>query len=185
MAQVRAGEALLIDNYRMLHGRDPFVGGRLMWRGPPGPRHHRPLHAPRGAFLTTAHRVGSRGSRSLCGGSWRPNTARGWGAVMCWTDARMYEKLADVCICGCGQVTRRAILALQKNGDNVSIAPSPHDHDHDPRPGVRRQRPRGARRDGGHYALPALPGGPWHPERGCGGSHNEWVRMETVGPMLA
>jgi hypothetical protein len=40
-------------------------------------------------------------------------------------------------------------------------------------------------RDGGHYALPALPGGPWHPERGCGGSHNEWVRMETVGPMLA
>ena len=52
---VRAGEALLIDNYRMLHGRDPFVGGRIMWR------------------------------------------------VMCWTDERMYAKLPDVCICGCGQ----------------------------------------------------------------------------------
>ena len=52
---VGPGEALLIDNYRMLHGRDPFVGGRIMWR------------------------------------------------VMCWTDERMYEKLPDVCICGCGQ----------------------------------------------------------------------------------
>jgi hypothetical protein len=29
---VREGEALLIDNYRMLHGRDPYAGGRLMWR---------------------------------------------------------------------------------------------------------------------------------------------------------
>jgi hypothetical protein len=29
---VRPGEALLIDNYRMLHARDPFVGARLMYR---------------------------------------------------------------------------------------------------------------------------------------------------------
>jgi hypothetical protein len=36
-------------------GRDPFVGGRIMWR------------------------------------------------VMCWTDDRMYKKLPDVCLCGCGQ----------------------------------------------------------------------------------
>ena len=52
---VHAGEALIFDNYRTLHGRDPFVGGRLMWR------------------------------------------------VAMWTDERMYQKLPDVCLCGCGQ----------------------------------------------------------------------------------
>ena len=30
--QVAPGEVLLIDNYRMLHARDPYVGGRIMFR---------------------------------------------------------------------------------------------------------------------------------------------------------
>src|SRR5690606_33495845 len=29
---LRPGEALCVDNYRVLHGRDPYEGARFMWR---------------------------------------------------------------------------------------------------------------------------------------------------------
>ena len=106
---VHAGEALIFDNYRTLHGRDPFVGGRLMWR------------------------------------------------VAMWTDERMYQKLPDVCLCGCGQ---------EWGGT-----------DRDP------ENPPVRRGEGGRYFLPAYDG-PWHTREACPSRHNEWLCEETKGPKM-
>ena len=95
------------SQYRMLHGRDPFVGGRIMWR------------------------------------------------VMCWTDDRMYQKLPDVCLCGCGKEyggTDRGSPVRRGNGEEP-------------------------------YVLPEY-SGPWHTRETCTQSHNEWLCMATLGPKM-
>ena len=74
--------------------------------------------------------------------------------VMCWTDDRMYQKLSDVCLCGCGQ----------EYGGSDRGTPT-------------------RRGQGERYVLPAYDG-PWHSRSTCAASHNEWVCMATLGPKM-
>ena len=75
--------------------------------------------------------------------------------VMCWTDDRMYQKLPDVCLCGCGQ---------EYGGTDR---------------GTPVRRGRGEER----YVLPQYDG-PWHTRESCEKTHNEWVCMATLGPKM-
>ena len=79
-----------------------------------------------------------------------------WRVAM-WTDERMYQKLPDVCLCGCGQEWG----GTDRDPDN---------------PPVRRG-------EGGRYFLPAYDG-PWHTREACPSRHSEWLCEETKGPKM-
>ena len=74
---------------------------------------------------------------------------------MCWTDDRMYAKLSDVCLCGCGQ----------EYGGTDRWSPVRRGHGEE------------------RYVLPEYDG-PWHSREMCKERHNEWLCIATLGAKM-